>query len=99
MSGFSTSPPERNSDLYRLVLDCLSRCRELAGLCGQNGWIDNDTLQFEIEHCDGTEARVAVRFTEVIMEGAGCVADRRERFGKLILEFDRDGTIRRCRVD
>ncbi len=80
------------------IRDYLTHCRELNRLCSQNGWIDNDTLQIEIESRDGAGTRVAVHFTEVIMEGGGCVADRRECFGKLIIAFDPDGAVRACTV-
>ncbi len=83
----------------RRIRHYLVRCRELSALCEQNGWIENDSLQIEVEHSADAEARVAVHFTEEIMEGAGCVADRRERFGKLILAFAPDGEVASCRIE
>jgi len=50
-------------------------------------------LHFQIEQSEPEEALVAVSFVEVIMEGAGCTADRQERFGKLRLRFDSDGHV------
>lgn len=70
--------------------------REWPGLsvfCSQNGWIDDDTLHFEIQELSEASAVVAVTFTEVIMEGSGCVADRRERFGKIRLSLDDHGRV------
>lgn len=83
----------------RRIRDYLVRCRELSALCEQNGWIENDSLQIEVKHSADAEARVAVHFTEVVMEGAGCVADRRERFGRLILAFTPDGEIASCKIE
>ncbi len=76
------------------IRDYLLNCRELNRLCRQNGWIDNETLHFEIANSNTEEATVAVWFTEIIMEGAGRMADRLERFGKLRLQFDSKGAIR-----
>ena len=94
----TTTKFDPENPLCHRIRDYLSQCRELNQLCSQNGWIDNDTLQIDVEGCDGVEARVAVDFTEVIMEGAGCVADRRECFGKLIITFDPAGAVHSCRV-
>jgi hypothetical protein len=95
----SVSSAGRRAARERRIRDYLARSRELAGLCEQNGWIDNDSLQIEWETSADTEARVSVHFTEVIMEGAGCVADRRERFGRLILAFTPDGEIASCKLE
>lgn len=86
--------------LESAIRDYLLQSPNLGRLCPQNGWIDNDTLQFLIERVEpeGTEeacrdVTVAVSFVEVIMEGAGCVADRKERFGNLKLRLDAGGVI------
>lgn len=84
--------------LYARIRDYLLRCRELSDLCTQNGWIDNATLQIDVESRDGGDVRVAVEFTEVIMEGGGCIADRRACFGKLSIQLDRDGNVASCRL-
>lgn len=60
----------------------------ISDFCSQNGWIDNDTLRYEVRDRDDRALRVNVYFTEVIMEGSGCVADRVERFGQVELEVD-----------
>jgi len=72
------------------VEEYLRSCRELSQLCGQNGWIDNDTLKVQIEQRDARHVVAAVDFDEVIMEGAGCVAERVRRWGKVQLHL-RDG--------
>lgn len=61
--------------------------------CTQNGWIDNDTLWFEIQSRRTNEVTVAVKFIEILMEGSGCVADRRECFGKLRLRLGENNEI------
>jgi hypothetical protein len=60
----------------------------ISRFCSQNGWIDDGTLRYEIRGRDDHRVRVNVYFTEVIMEGSGCVADRVERFGQVDLEVD-----------
>ena len=72
------------------VEEYLRSCRELNQLCGQNGWIDNDTLKVQIEQRDARHVVAAVIFDEVIMEGAGCVAERAQRWGKVHVHL-RDG--------
>jgi hypothetical protein len=71
----------------------LERCRELADFCSQNGWIDNRSLDFEIQKRDARELLVAVKFTEVIMKGAGCEARRMPCFARLLLRTDERGEI------
>ncbi len=73
--------------------DYLRECRELAGLCTQNGWIDNDTLRIEIVDHSTAEITLNVQFEEIIMEGAGCVADRIPCYGKLRLRLDNNGEV------
>lgn len=62
------------------VQEYLRSCREFNKLCSQNGWIDNDTLAVHIEQRDARHVVAAVNFDEVIMEGAGCTADRPRRY-------------------
>lgn len=72
----------------------LACCRELAGFCAHNGWIDNDSIEFEIQ-AGATPGIlvVAVKFTEVIMKGAGCEARRLPRFARLRLGLDARGDV------
>ena len=72
----------------------LLNCRELAALCSQNGWIDDASIRFTVDQRDDRRALVSVTFTEILMEGAGCVAGRVSRFGQLRLEFDDNGQVR-----
>lgn len=56
--------------------------------CTQNGWIDDDTLRYEVSRPGDEWTRISVYFTEVVMEGSGCVADRIECFGQVDLRLD-----------
>jgi hypothetical protein len=62
------------------VQEHLRSCRELNKLCSRNGWMDNDTLAVHIEQRDARHVVAAVNFDEVIMEGAGYMADRQRRY-------------------
>ncbi len=78
----------------------LRRCRELARFCTQNGWIDNDSLAFEVRPLAGAppgEVEVAVKFTEVVMKGAGCEGRRVPCFAVLSLVIDAAGEVRGAR--
>jgi len=66
--------------------------------CTQNGWIDNESLWFEIRESANDDVVVAVGFVEVIMEESGCVANRRECFGKLRLFLASDGPVKSAKV-
>jgi hypothetical protein len=65
----------------------------LQTLTSQNGWIDNDSLRYEVAELRGAEVTVNVWFTEVLVEGAGCIADRRSRYGRLRLTLDQAGDV------
>lgn len=88
----STTAPEP-------VLRHLRTCRELAELTTQNGWIDNDTLAAEVLAAGEGWLLVTVRFEEVIVEGAGCVAARMPCAGRMRLETDAHGTVLRGTPD
>ncbi|BCX80839.1 hypothetical protein MIT9_P0415 [Methylomarinovum caldicuralii] len=82
-----------NTDLYRLVDRFLRTWPGLNLFCTQNGWIDNDTLCFEIEQVNGKEVIVTVSFEEILMEGSGCVAGREPCFGRLRLRLNQEGAV------
>lgn len=65
------------------LLRVLEEASELALLCTQNGWIDNDTLRYEIIEQVPDHWLLAVQFEEVIMEGSGCVAGRKLCYGRV----------------
>lgn len=84
----------KTSRLHEYLLSC----RELSQLCSQNGWIDNDTLEYEVLS-DSPEAVVAnVCFEEVIMEGAGCIADRISRYGKVRARLNENGEVESLKI-
>ena len=65
---------------------------ELARLCSQNGWIDNESLRVEVVEHDGDRLIVALAFEEIVMEGAARVAC----FGRACVEIDEDGEVSRA---
>jgi hypothetical protein len=75
------------------VLRHLRTCRELAELTSQNGWIDNDTLAVDLLDGGAGWLLVSVRFEEVIVEGAGCVAGRVPCSGRVRLTLGPAGEV------
>lgn len=65
----------------------------IAEFCTQNGWIDDDTLRYEARERDDEHLLINVYFTEVVMEGSGCVADRVDCFGQMALRLDDRGEV------
>lgn len=72
----------------------LKSSRELTQLCTQNGWIDNETLSYELIEQGHHQAVINVTFDEVLMEGSGCVAGRVPCYGKLRLTLDDNGEVK-----
>ncbi len=68
----------------------LETCRELTQLTTQNGWIDNDSLKFDIISKNKDNLLVAVNFDEIIMEGSGCVAGKVACYGQVKLLLNQD---------
>nr|VFK40973.1 MAG: hypothetical protein BECKSD772F_GA0070984_10824 [Candidatus Kentron sp. SD]VFK46767.1 MAG: hypothetical protein BECKSD772E_GA0070983_10804 [Candidatus Kentron sp. SD]VFK81378.1 MAG: hypothetical protein BECKSD772D_GA0070982_13431 [Candidatus Kentron sp. SD] len=54
----------------------LSTCRELSGLCSQNGWIDDETIDVHILQREKKSVIISVMFEEIIVEAAGCIGGR-----------------------
>lgn len=71
----------------------LLTCRELNTFCTQNGWIDDETVTFDIVEQTQDYAIISVQFKEIIMEGAGCIASPVACFGQLQLFFDKTGQV------
>ena len=65
------------------LLQALIVAPELASLCSQNGWIDDDTLSYEIIEEEADQWLLAVQFEEIIMEGSGCIAGRIPCYGRV----------------
>lgn len=77
--------PAQGDPLYAAVAEYLRSTPLLSRLCRQNGWIDNDSLRFEIQSRSTDTVDVCVQFRETIMEGSGCVAGELENVGYLRL--------------
>jgi hypothetical protein len=75
------------------VADWLARTPVLSRFCTQNGWVDGDTLRYEVRQRGPGRMRINVHFIEIVMEGAGCVAARVECYGQLDLELDAKGRV------
>ena len=73
----------------------LADCRELAAFCTQNGWIDNDSITYEVTPLGRALLDVAVKFDEVVMKGAGCEGRRIPCFARLRLALDERGAVSR----
>ena len=71
----------------------------LARFCSQNGWIDEDSLQFETSRLAPDHLRVSVRFDEIVVKAAGCVGRRVPCFGRLRLRLDASGRVREAELD
>ncbi|NIR59099.1 MAG: hypothetical protein GWO02_06055 [Gammaproteobacteria bacterium] len=80
------------------ITEYLRTCRELSELTTQNGWIDNDTLRYEVVTRDERSLTASVHFEEVLMEGSGCPAGRVACWGRVRLDLDRDGGVRRAEI-
>lgn len=70
------------------IQELLASARELSALCSQNGWIDTDTLVYEIKQKTADSLILSVNFEEILMEGSGCVADRVRCYGQVELSLD-----------
>jgi len=86
----------RNTDNH--ISAWLSACRELSALTRENGWVDDESLCWEIKRtaCDFID--VAVSFEEVVVKPAGCEGERVPCFGYLRLWLDGEGEIVRAEV-
>lgn len=71
----------------------------VARFCTQNGWIDETTLEFEVQAPVAGEALVSVRFEEIVVKAAGCVGRRVPCFGRLRLRLDADGGVSAAAID
>lgn len=59
----------------------LASSRELTVLCSQNGWIDSDTMSYDLIEQSEESLKLKVKFEEIVMEGSGCVAARISCYG------------------
>lgn len=66
----------------------LHQCKELTAFCSQNGWIMNDSIEYEIIERQPDSLLIYVTFLESIMEGSGCQADQKPCYGRLRLTLN-----------
>ncbi len=76
----------------------LLSCRELTAFCSQNGWIDNQSMNYEIIEQNDHHVIAFVQFEEILMEGSGCIAGRIPCQGHLRLTLDRYGQVERAEL-
>lgn len=76
----------------------LLSCRELTAFCSSNGWIDNQSLNYEIIEQNDHQVIAFVQFEEILMEGSGCIAGRIPCQGRLRLTLDRYGQVDRAEL-
>ncbi|MBL1433681.1 MAG: hypothetical protein COB94_009630 [Gammaproteobacteria bacterium] len=65
----------------------LTSCRELTALCSQNGWIDSETLNYDLLEQSEGMIKLKVWFEEIAMEGSGCVAARIACYGHVDIDY------------
>lgn len=71
----------------------LLSCRELTAFCSHNGWIDNQSLSYDIIEQNDHHVIAFVQFEEILMEGSGCIAGRIPCEGRLRLTLDHYGQV------
>ncbi len=79
--------------LMQYIERYLMSCRELTAFCSQNGWIDPDSLYYEIIEQSDQHVIALVQFEEVLTQGAGAAAARVACQGHLRLTLDRYGQV------
>ena len=77
----------------RAITQLLETSRELAAFCTQNGWIINDSIEYEILERHADHLLIYVTFLESIMEGSGCQCDQKPCYGRLRLILNTQGEI------
>ncbi|WAR44920.1 hypothetical protein [Methylomonas rapida] len=77
----------------RAITDLLLNCQELSTFCTQNGWIIDDSIQYEILERKPESLLIYVTFLESIMEGSGCQCDQKSCYGRLLLKLNSVGDI------
>lgn len=85
------------SDRNHAIDDWLRASNLINRFCTQNGWIDDDSVRYEVSSDHDGWRRINVYFTEMVMEGSGCIADRVECFGQVDLRLGRDGFVEEAR--
>ena len=71
----------------------LLSCRELTAFRSQSGWIDKNSLHYEIIEQNDRRVIAFVQFEEILMEGSAGVAGRVPCQGRLCLTLDHYGQV------
>lgn len=75
------------------ITQLLETSNELSAFCTQNGWIINNSIDYEILERHPDHLLIYVTFLESIMEGSGCQCDQKSCYGRLRLNLDAQGNI------
>jgi hypothetical protein len=76
----------------------LMSCRELATFCEQSGWIDTQTLDYEIIEQNDRQVIALVQFEKVVAQSTGRIVERVPCQGRLRLTLDRYGQVSRAEL-
>jgi hypothetical protein len=76
----------------------LMSCRELTAFCSQSGWIDNNSLRYEVIEQNDSHVIAFVQFDEILMEGSRCVPARIPCQGRLCLTLDHYGRVSHAKL-
>jgi hypothetical protein len=75
------------------ISERLQHCKELSTFCTQNGWIIDESIEYEIIERRPDSLLIYVTFLESIMEGSGCQCDQKSCYGRLRLNLNAQGEI------
>jgi len=76
----------------------LLSCRELTAFRSQNGWIDKNSLYYEIIEQNDSHVIAFVQFEEILMGSSARVAARIPCQGRLCLTLDRYGRVSHAKL-
>jgi hypothetical protein len=81
-----------------LIETYLKSCVELARFCSQNGWIDSNSVRYQVIREFGNEIIIEIEFDEMLQAGTDTVVERIPCRGQLHLLTDRYGHVVRAEV-
>jgi len=76
----------------------LLSCRELAAFLTQSGWIDKNSLRYEIIEQNDRHVIAFVQFEEILIEGSSRVPGRIPCQGRLWLTLDHYGQVSHAKL-
>ena len=71
----------------------LQTSNQLQAFCSQNGWIINESIDYEILRHDRNRVMIYTTFLESIMEGSGCQCDQKSCYGLMQLILGEKGNV------